>query len=398
MHYLKTYCFILLFTSILLTGCHTQKSNEFVLEVYLEEAPKEVTYLVLRYHDYNGDYVRDTLPLQDSRITFTGKINGAVFVSLLSNLGSAWVEDPNHLSFFIDPGKTSVRLQSNNFKNAKIKASATQNQFLELNKLLEGITQEQKVLVNERNKLIQQKYTSNNPKEIDERLEKLHIKHNEMRAKKTDIEIQFIRDNPDSYVSVYELYGRSNYNSIPMDLIEELYQSLSNKVKKSTYSKRILQNIENYKQSRIGSQATNFTAQDPSGKSISLADFKGKYVLLDFWAGWCKPCKEDQPLIKKMYNEYHKEGLEIIGVSYDRSREAWLQAIKKEELGSWHHVLDDFKNMNVNTIGQTFKVKPIPAYILIDPRGIIAGRYAAADGNRQNTLEDLEQDLKDIFE
>ncbi|WP_340064348.1 thioredoxin-like domain-containing protein [Ascidiimonas aurantiaca] len=390
--------FFSLLAVLLLLGCNKKVTNDFTLTVNLTKPSKNMEYLILSYLGEQGYEIEDTVSLKNQKAVFKGKINGGTFAFLRSNTSTTFTDDPNHTHFYLHPSKMNITLKENAFKEGILKGSVSQNDHTQLKTQLKDLENRQRDLVMERNRLFKEMQTGKNPKEAQKGFNKILEDIKVVRAQMQQEELRFIKDNPDSYVSVYELLGLANSNTISMDVIEELYESLSDKVKKSTYSQRILQNIENYKQSRIGSQATNFTAQDPSGKSISLADFKGKYVLLDFWADWCKPCKEDQPLIKKMYSEYHKEGLEIIGISYDRSREAWLQAIKKEELGSWHHVLDEFKNVNVNTIGETFKVKPIPAYILIDPRGVIAGRYAAADGNRQNTLEDLEQDLKDIFE
>jgi len=390
--------FFSLLAVFLLLGCNKKVTNDFTLTVNLTKNSKDTEYLILSYLGEQGYEIEDTVSLKNQKAVFKGKINGGTLAFLRSNTSTTLMSDPNHTHFYMHPAKMSITLKEDAFKEGILKGSVSQDDYMRLKAQLNSVENRQRDLVIERNRLFKEMQTGKNPKEAQKGFNKILEDIKAVRAEKQNEELRFIKNNPDSYVSVNELLGLANSNTIPMDLIEELYQSLSDKVKKSTYGKRILQNIENYKQSRTGSMAANFAAEDPSGKNISLTDFKGKYVLLDFWADWCKPCKEDQPLIKKMYSEYHKKGLEVIGVSYDRSREAWLQAIKKEELDLWHHVLDEFKNMNVNTIGQTFKVKPIPAYILIDPRGIIAGRYAAADSNRQNTLEDLEQDLKDIFE
>lgn len=136
----------------------------------------------------------------------------------------------------------------------------------------------------------------------------------------------------------------------------------------------------------IGSDAPELTLPTPEGEMISLSSLKGKYVLIDFWAAWCRPCRAENPNVVRVYNEYGGENFEILGVSLDKTREAWLKAIEQDGL-PWLHV-SDLKFWN-SIATQIYQVRSIPATYLIDPDGkIIAKNLRGAS---------LEAKLKEIF-
>jgi len=393
MKYFKGYYILFL----LFIRCNTHLPSEFVLNVHLDGNIDKTEYLILDYHDDQGNYTHDTILLNGTNATFEGKINGSAYASLRSNLGSKSVEDPNHLLFFLEPKKSSIILNQGDFKKAIIKGGTAQQESKQLHSILTEINASQDKLVFLRNELIKKKYSKViSSREIDQELSTIYTQLNSLKKQRIRIENEWIKEHPNSHVSAYKLFTKSNYKEIPMDEIVILYNQLTPSIQKSTYGKRIMKNIDNYKNAIVGSQASDFSRKGYDGVNVNLSSFAGKYILLDFWADWCKPCKADQPKLKELYKQYHSKGLEVIGISYDKSEGRWLNGIKKENLTLWNHILDG-KDENGNTIGEIYNVKPIPSYILIDKRGLIFGRYAAADAKKQYELEDLEQDLKEIF-
>ncbi|CAN0042298.1 unnamed protein product [Chrysoparadoxa australica] len=136
----------------------------------------------------------------------------------------------------------------------------------------------------------------------------------------------------------------------------------------------------------IGSMAPEISLPNPSGEVITLSSLKGNYVLIDFWAAWCRPCRAENPNVVRMYKEYEDKNFEILGVSLDRTKEAWVQAIEQDGL-IWKHV-SDLKYFNSEAAG-TYNISAIPATYLIDPEGkIIAKNLRGAS---------LEAKLKEIF-
>lgn len=134
-----------------------------------------------------------------------------------------------------------------------------------------------------------------------------------------------------------------------------------------------------------GQMAPEISLPTPDGEVLSLSDLRGKYVLIDFWAAWCRPCRAENPNVVRVYNQYKDKGFEILGVSLDRTREEWLQAIEADGL-TWKHV-SDIAYFN-SEAAQTYGVKSIPYTVLVDPEGkVIAQRLRG--GSLQAKLAEI---------
>lgn len=156
-----------------------------------------------------------------------------------------------------------------------------------------------------------------------------------------------------------------------ISVLERRYQLLHKNVQSGFYGKMIRQQIVEKKAGAIGSEAIDFSQADTEGKKVSLSSFRGKYVLVDFWASWCRPCREENPNVVKAYNQFKDKNFTVLGVSLDNSRQPWLKAIKKDNL-TWTH-LSDLKGWN-NEVAAQYNIQSIPQNFLIDPSGKIIAK------------------------
>jgi peroxiredoxin len=142
--------------------------------------------------------------------------------------------------------------------------------------------------------------------------------------------------------------------------------------------------LETIKKVSVGQPAPEFTLNDPDGNPIAISSFRGKYLLIDFWASWCGPCRRENPNVVTVYNDFNDKGFEIIGVSLDRDREKWLGAIESDHL-TWPHV-SDLQYWD-SAAGKLYGINSIPANVLVDRGGIIVARNLHGDDLRKKLQE-----------
>jgi len=180
----------------------------------------------------------------------------------------------------------------------------------------------------------------------------------------------FIKEKPGSPVSAFILYITQQLNNDP-SVLEQRFNLLTDKAKNNTYGKQLSEVIQANSFGSIGSSAPDFTQNDETGKPVSLSSFKGKYVLIDFWASWCGPCRRENPNVVAAFNAYKNKNFTILGVSLDQDRQKWLDAVKADNL-NWTQV-SDLAYWN-NAVAKKYKVNSIPQNYLIDPNGKIIAK------------------------
>jgi peroxiredoxin len=188
---------------------------------------------------------------------------------------------------------------------------------------------------------------------------------------------------PASYMTPIILLQTYQYNTL--EELERRYGLISPAITNYELTKEIKKLIDNQNFGKIGSLAPDFQEPDVNGKMVKLSDFKGKYVLIDFWAGWCNPCRYENPNVVAAFKKYKNKNFTVLGVSLDRNREEWIQAIKEDNL-TWTQVSE--VNYFQSTSAKLYKVQSIPSNFLIDPNGKILAKNLRGE-NLETTLAEI---------
>ena len=184
------------------------------------------------------------------------------------------------------------------------------------------------------------------------------------------ISAEFVKKHPASYVAPLAIIRlmQATQNSVKA---EELYKLMTGTVQASGLGQYVNQQLQEAKINAIGSVVKDFSQNDTSGNPVNISSFRGKYVLLDFWASWCRPCRMENPNVVAAYNKFHDKNFTVLSVSLDQAKPAWLNAIQMDGL-TWSHV-SDLKGWN-NEVAGIFQITQIPQNLLIDPNGKIIAK------------------------
>jgi peroxiredoxin len=180
---------------------------------------------------------------------------------------------------------------------------------------------------------------------------------------------EMIESMGNSFASLAAVGLLNPQNDFPF--IDALITKLNENYPGTTAILQMKQQLDEMRALAVGQVAPDIVLPDPSGKTTKLSDLKGKYVLIDFWAAWCKPCRQENPNVVRLYNQYNSKGFEVFGVSLDRSREDWVKAIADDRL-TWTQV-SDLQYFN-SAAAVLYQIQAIPATYLVDPDGKIIAK------------------------
>jgi peroxiredoxin len=335
-------------------------------------------------YQYGSNKVIDSAIITAGDYNFTGQIvnpSNAIMVIDHDGVGFDKLNDKaDILRFYIDKGDFSIT-SPDSVSKAKITGSRINDENIKLNALLAPLQAKAKKLSDDMNAATPAQ------KESADFKASVRSRQKELQATQRTLLQQFITANPNSYLSLLALYSVDGPSPNPA-VIEPLYNSLSNEVKSTETAKVFKKSLDALMVTAPGSMAPDFTQNDVNGVPVKLSSFKGKYVLIDFWASWCGPCRQENPNVVKAFNKYKDKNFTVLGVSLDKpeGRDNWLAAIKADGL-NWTQV-SDLKYWS-NAAAGLYYVSSIPANFLIGPDGKIIAKDLRGD--------DLEDKLKELL-
>lgn len=197
---------------------------------------------------------------------------------------------------------------------------------------------------------------------------------------------EWVKNNSNSFVAPFIVMSELVY-TLDADALKSYFDAFPEAVQTSFYGEKMKERIENLSVVAVGNPAPEIALPDKDGNILKLSDLKGQYVLIDFWASWCGPCRRENPVVVAAYEKYHDQGFTVYGISMDNNRDKWLQAIENDGL-IWDTHVSVLKGWE-NESAKTYGVLSIPSNFLVDKEGIIIGRDLRG--------EDLETKLAEIF-
>ena len=298
----------------------------------------------------------DTANVVGGKFTFKGKM-------VTPDIRMLRLNDQDYFAqFFLDNANITVTAKKDSLRSTKITGSPTQDIFKTYIAEMEKLNKEVLALQGK----YQNAMTTGNTSEAD----KAKIDYQAIIDNNKVYTKNFVKEHSNSVVSAYiTLFQLAD--QIDVAELDSLASKFAPELSKSEYVVKINERIQEQKKTAIGIVAPDFTMNDPEGKPIQLSSLRGKIVLVDFWAAWCGPCRQENPNVVKLYQQYHDKGFEILGVSLDKNKEDWLKAIKADNL-TWIHVSD--LQYWQNAAARLYGVNAIPQSFLLDKDGKIIGK------------------------
>lgn len=354
--------FSILFTLLIFSSYSQKKSNQKTIPLKIEGMVRNWdTKKIYLHHRDNELMITDSSTISKGKFKFQSKLIEPTMYWFSLSRDAA--QQPN-IVFFADEAPVSATiLGGDSLVYSTVTAGQTQKDYVEYKLMVNNFIMIQQRMQADFNEAAQ-KGDANAQNAIKTEYENLNSQY--MAGIKN-----FIKTHPKSAMSAFILANDLNNPAIPLTEIEECLTYIDSSLVTNSNIKLVNKRIEDKRGTMVGYKATNFSQANTEGKLVSLSDFKGKYVLIDFWASWCRPCRMENPNVVAAFNRYKDKGFTILGVSMDSNRDPWLAAIQQDNL-TWTHV-SDLKGWG-NEVGKLYGVSGIPQNYLIDKDGKIVAK------------------------
>ncbi len=363
----------------------------FTIKAKIDNLNDDVLYL--KYNDGVKWIIDSNYTIKNGWAIFNGRVDNPVAanIQMKSNpnlwvpLGTGRMGGPM-LDFFLTNEKIEIKGDANVIYMADVKGGVA-------NKEWSVIKKEQNQLTHE-GWLSKKKFHSKS----DLTLADLEIHQKEQGSimeKDFYLRERFVKEYPNSIVSMYFLSEMAKYYKL--DELKEIYATLGSEHKNSVPGKKLSDFIRAMDNTSIGARPVSFSKNDINGNIVNLESLRGKYVLLDFWGSWCKPCRASHPHLKELYAKYKKDGFEILGIAnemrtLEESRKAWKNALEEDPL-PWLQVLNEDGIEKFNATRE-YGVDAFPTKILLDREGRVLGVFKGYSGSDDKRVD---QKLEEAF-
>ncbi len=358
---------------IFAAGCNSSKSEDynFTAKVTVKGAKDGDMVYFKNWED--GKWVAvDSATLKNGKAEIKGNVDSpTMYYFFYNNLRLTPV--------FVEPGEFTIITDKNNLREVIVEGSVSQQEYEHFIRDINGAIDKKIQQLGSEYALAQQK---KNQKAMDSLTS---VYENLEKSRKKEM-IKFARDNSKSVVPAFIIYQFAYQFELPE--LEQAANAFDASINDNEYVKNIKDRVATLKKVQIGQPFVDITENDTAGNPVSLSSVvkNNKYVLVDFWAAWCKPCRRENPNVVEAYKKYHDKGFTVFGVSFDKNKADWVKAIKDDGL-VWTQV-SDLKGWG-NEAGKIYGIQSIPQNVLIGPDGKIIARNVRG--------KDLQDKLKELM-
>lgn len=352
-------------TALFAIACNNLKDNEFLISGTANgvENGKKV---FIEVQTETGSLAKDTAVVKDGKFELKGITDGI-------DIGFVRIENEEiNLPIILEEGKIEINIVKDSIHKSTLGGTPNNEKFNTFNLETKAISKKVAKFEKDNGPAMQKAQMSKDTVTIN----RLMKEHKKFQEEMNVYSKNFIKDNPDAFLSVLLLENFLMRQYLTPEEVKTYFAGLDKKVTETKSGKKIKTALDAMFAIVIGKPAPDFSAPSPEGKTISLKESLGKVTIIDFWASWCGPCRAENPNVVALYNEFHAQGLNIIGVSLDKDATKWKEAIAKDGL-TWAHV----SNLKFweDPIAKQYNVQSIPATFILDAKGVIVAKDLRGD-------------------
>ena len=352
-------------TALFAIACNNLKDNEFLISG-TANGVENGRKVFIEVQTETGSLAKDTAVVTDGKFELKGITDGI-------DIGFVRIENEEiNLPIILEEGKIEINIVKDSIHKSTLGGTPNNEKFNTFNLETKAISKKVAKFEKDNGPAMQKAQMSKDTVTIN----KLIKEHKKFQDEMNVYSKNFIKENPDAFLSVLLLENFLMRQYLTPEEVKTYFAGLDKKVTETKSGKKIKTALDAMFAIVIGKPAPDFSAPSPEGKTISLKESLGKVTIIDFWASWCGPCRAENPNVVALYNEFHAQGLNIIGVSLDKDAAKWKDAIAKDGL-TWAHV----SNLKFweDPIAKQYNVQSIPATFILDAKGIIVAKDLRGD-------------------